>query len=83
MRRWSRDQYLQHKRRNSFVHPKRLKPMDLSIVSRQAVREHVARNLLAQPNEGEAGAVRRTAERFNFTEETVREIVAFVEEATS
>lgn len=65
-------------RRNPF--PKTFKPMDLSIMSRQSVRERVARNLLLRPTEGQESAIRHAAEQINFTEESVRSIVEFVEE---
>ena len=69
-------------RRFDRRHPtlKNHKPMDLPIYSRQAIRERVARNLLNFPDEGEAGAIRRTAQQICFMEESVREVLAFVEE---
>lgn len=57
--------------------------MDLPIYSRQSIRERVARNLLNFPEDGEAAAIRRTAEQICFTEESVRDVLAFVEEEVS
>lgn len=56
--------------------------MDMSILSREWVRRKVAVYLLAYPEDGEAGAFRRAAANLNLTEDSVREIVAFVEEST-
>jgi hypothetical protein len=55
--------------------------MDLSIMSRQSVRDRVARLLALRPEEGQDGAIRRCAEDLNWTEESVREVMAFAEES--
>jgi hypothetical protein len=56
--------------------------MDLPITSRQSVRDRVARHLALRPDEGEDAAIARAAEDLNWTEESVREVLAYVEPAT-
>ncbi len=63
--------------------PVYLTPMDIPITSRQAVREAVAREMLAKPEAGQSRAIEAVALRRNMHVDTVREIVEFVEEPQS
>lgn len=65
-------------------HPsaKTYKAMDLPIVSRQSIRERVARNMILFPGDMDR-AIAKTAEQINFTEDSVRDVLDFVEEQQS
>lgn len=52
----------------------------MTIVSRERVRDAVARALLDDPDAGEAGAVEAVAERFAIAPEAVLDALAPVEE---
>lgn len=56
--------------------------MDIPIISREAIRLNVSRYAL-DTGRGIEAAIAHYAELYNFTEETLREIMAFVEETTS
>lgn len=71
------------KRRGDYRPRKNYKPMDVNIQSRQSVRERVARFMLLHPEDGKAGAIKRCADALYCTEQTVRDILEFDEEAVS
>ena len=58
------------------------KPMDVPIISREAIRKNVARIALDEGC-GIDAAITKYAETINFTEESLREIMEFVEEPQS
>ncbi len=58
------------------------KPMDVPIISREAIRKNIARIALDKGCGIEA-AIAEYAETINFTEESLREIMQFVEEPHS
>lgn len=68
--------------RHPFEPPKNPKPMDIPIISREAIRKNVARIALASGGDIEA-AIRQYAGQINFTEDALREIVEFCEEQAS
>lgn len=58
------------------------KPMDVPIISREAIRKNVSRIALDEGCGIEA-AITKYAEAINFTEASLREIIEFVEEPQS
>ncbi len=54
------------------------KPMDVPIISREAIRKNVARYAL-DTGCGIEASIAHYADLYNFTEETLREILAFEE----
>lgn len=55
--------------------------MDIPITSREEIRKDVAR-IAIDTGRGIEAAITEYAERINFTEESVREILAFEEQAS-